>query len=89
MKYGTYCYVVIMCQVYKSSVKFNANTTLFKKSRKSIDYVGNGNFTECPTLGIPNSGKTQRLEYPIEKLGIPGKIAGIANYWKTQQWNVI
>ena len=31
MKYGTDFYVVILCQVYKSSVRFNTNTTSFKK----------------------------------------------------------
>ena len=31
MKYGTDFYVVTLCQVYKSSVRFNTNTTSFKK----------------------------------------------------------
>ena len=39
MKYGTYFYVVILCQVYKSSVIFNTITTSFKKSRKNINYI--------------------------------------------------
>ena len=31
MKYGTDFYVVTLCQVYNSSVRFNTNTTSFKK----------------------------------------------------------
>ena len=34
-------YVVIVCRVYKGAVRFNTNTTAFKKSGQNISPVNN------------------------------------------------
>ena len=37
-------YVVIVCRVYKGAVRFNTNTTAFKKSPQNISPINNSEY---------------------------------------------